>query len=430
MLVSAASCGSDGPSGETTAPISGDTTAPITEDEGYSLGKYLEEKDMNGLTYTIFFSGSDSAATMYQETETGSLIDDAVYNKILAVEEFYNCDIRPSEMSTATMNATPDGALLRQSILAGEHEFDIVMMHDIELANQSLDGLYINLNDYDIFDYSQPWWPKNTVESLTVNGQMYLISANLNYYGIGDTRAMFFNKELAEDYQLGNLYDIVRKGSWTFDVLNGMVKDTYRDVNNNEKKDADDFYGIVTPYYYAWLEGFGIEYFVEGKDGTLTYDFQLDKSMSIVEAIYDLFFLSNGGLPYVDGNSDDEDKIFMEEKAIFNYSEFRKAVKNFSFSEITYGILPLPKLDSDQDQYYGGCTDRPCAIPVTVPEDKREDVMRITEAMNIEGYHTVFPAYYETALKTRYADDTDAAQMIDIIHDNAVFAFSYLYGGG
>ncbi len=428
LTASFAGCGGQNPSGGDTS-ATGDTTAPSGDTSvEYSLGDYLEAKDLGGQEYRILSFYQQSNDAIYAETENGNIVNDAVYAKVLAVEEFLNCDIMMSELSNGE-NITGD-AEIRASILSQEYEFDLVQAHDITLANQSLEGMYVNLTDFDIFDFSRPWWPKNTVDSLTVNGKMFLMSNHVSYFGTAETRAMFFNKKLAADYQLGNLYDVVRSGNWTYDAMGEMIKDTYKDVNNNSKKDAEDFYGFTNKYYYAWLEAFGMEFFVEDKDGLLSYDFQLDKTTKIVEAVYDLCYLTNGALPYIDGNSDDESQMFADGHSIFHYAEFRDAVSIFSFADMTYGILPMPKLDENQEDYVGGMTNRPCAIPVTVPVEKLDNVALITEALNIEGYHTVFPAYFETALKVRYADAGDDADMIDLIHENAFFSFSYLYGGG
>jgi hypothetical protein len=87
----------------------------------------------------------------------------------------------------------------------------------------------------------------------------------------------------------------------------------------------------------------------------------------------------------------------------------------------------MPKLDETQDQYYGGSTDRPIVVPTTASDDL-DNIGIVIEALNAEGYKQVYPAYYEVAMKTRYADQTDDAKMIDIVHDNVIIAFTYLYG--
>ena len=53
----------------------------------------------------------------------------------------------------------------------------------------------------------------------------------------------------------------------------------------------------------------------------------------------------------------------------------------------------------------------------------------IIEAMSAEAYRTVYPNYYEYALKGRYANDEESVKMIDIMFENRVLSYSYIYSG-
>ena len=51
----------------------------------------------------------------------------------------------------------------------------------------------------------------------------------------------------------------------------------------------------------------------------------------------------------------------------------------------------------------------------------------ITEALCAESYKKVVPAYYETALKTKYTRDDESIAMIDMIVNSRVFDLGYVY---
>ena len=53
------------------------------------------------------------------------------------------------------------------------------------------------------------------------------------------------------------------------------------------------------------------------------------------------------------------------------------------------------------------------AVPITATNLERTGI--ITEALSAESYKRVIPAYYETALKTKYARDDESVQMLDMI---------------
>ena len=97
-----------------------------------------------------------------------------------------------------------------------------------------------------------------------------------------------------------------------------------------------------------------------------------------------------------------------------------------------YGILPLPKSDSEtQDEYYSYIQDQ-CllyAIPRTVEGAKRVESSQFLEAYASESYQTVKSAYYERALTSRYAKDPESVQMLEIMESSTFFDPANIYIG-
>ena len=50
----------------------------------------------------------------------------------------------------------------------------------------------------------------------------------------------------------------------------------------------------------------------------------------------------------------------------------------------------------------------------------------VIEAMAIDGYNSITPAYFESALKGKYARDNESADMLELIRDSLWFDFAYL----
>ena len=66
-------------------------------------------------------------------------------------------------------------------------------------------------------------------------------------------------------------------------------------------------------------------------------------------------------------------------------------------------------------------------MPKTVQDP--EFVGIITEALNAESMREVYPAYYEIALKKKYSYDDESVKVLDMVVDNRVFDFGYVYDG-
>jgi hypothetical protein len=58
---------------------------------------------------------------------------------------------------------------------------------------------------------------------------------------------------------------------------------------------------------------------------------------------------------------------------------------------------------------------------------KNLDNKAVIEAMAIEGYYNVAPAYFETALKVKYSSDDDSARMFDMIRAGVTYDFGRVY---
>lgn len=404
-------------------------TEPVTEavTEDPALRDSLPEVDLNGYQYRMAIFGTDIQRIMtYNDDEDGNVVNDAVYHKIRTVEERFNADIVLSDMSYLEDDQI---AALKKAVMAGEDSCEIAQGHDVNTANVSLEGLFMNIYDIPHLDFSKPWWPSETLESMTVAGQMYMMFNNISYSNLAQMRVMFFNKELMQNLDIEYPYQMVYDGNWTLDAMMQITSAAYSDLNGDGTRDEGDRYGYVNmPNYYGMLEPFCVEPYKKDSNGTLYYEVDLEKTTAVVEKFYDLIFGEGGYLVprKYDDYADRVYKIVTDGRSLFFYGSLDTAVMKFSTSNLVYGVLPMPKLDESQSEYYGGSFDRPLVIPTTA--QNLENLGIITEALNAEGFKQVYPAYYEIAMKTRYADQTDDAKMIDIVHDNVIISFTYLFG--
>ncbi|MBQ8401806.1 MAG: hypothetical protein IJX14_07755, partial [Clostridia bacterium] len=98
--------------------------------------------------------------------------------------------------------------------------------------------------------------------------------------------------------------------------------------------------------------------------------------------------------------------------------------------EANFGILPAPKYDESQSQYYS-CNNENffgMSIPVSVSDVNRTSI--ILEALQSESTDTVLAAYYDVTLKTKYTRDEESAAMVDIIFETTTYDCSTVYGLG
>lgn len=85
------------------------------------------------------------------------------------------------------------------------------------------------------------------------------------------------------------------------------------------------------------------------------------------------------------------------------------------------------KYDEAQESYLTSDMDNYSVLGVPITCKNIDMVSVITESMNVESYRTVFPAYYEKALKGKYARDEESIEMIDMVMAGRRFDFATLY---
>ena len=81
-------------------------------------------------------------------------------------------------------------------------------------------------------------------KDLTYNGKAFFAVGDFSLTSIGRTFSIYYDKVYAESYQLPDMYQLVRDGKWTIDKLSELTKDVYTDLNNDGKRDFEDFYRL------------------------------------------------------------------------------------------------------------------------------------------------------------------------------------------
>ena len=428
MLAQLASCGS-GTNEDATTPS--DTTntdiAANTETETETEAKpNLPEKDYGGQVLHIL-AETDFEKFVFASELTGEAVNDALYNARTAVEEQFNVsfviDIVVAQCDTKTTDNT---------IKSGEDAFLFAQNHDRTTATMSLNGWFYDFHELPYIDLTAEWWPHFTVDSLTINHQMYFTSCFINWNGLAQTRVIFANMDLLNNFKLANPFEMVYNKTWTLDNFTTMIKDVYVDVDGNGVCDKTDTYGFFFEYDpYCWLEGFGVEiYKKEGADSPIiTLDALGDRTATLVDKLHTLGY---SGLPgtFVTLGSNKENtnqcELFSKGNAVFGLAGIDAMLTYLTDSDIDYAMLPLPLFDENQSDYIGPCTDRLIYVPITVQDTEQAGIL--LEALEYQGYKLVMPTYQESTLKKRYANSEDTAKMLDIVFSNRVISLSYLYG--
>ncbi len=358
------------------------------------------------------------------EDITGDACNDAIYNRNLAVENRFDVKIHGQEDS-APYNTVVTAAN------SGLTEYDVVSLWDylayVPISNKAV----VNWKEVPNIDLSQPWYSESN-ENATINDRLYAIYSDLSTSSLTLTYSIFFNVEIMENYgySSSDLYSMVKDGTWTFDKFSSIVSSMYEDKNGNGTKDSEDFFGFG--YYInnpadVWQAAFDQPMLnIDGDE--ITPAIMCDKSISIMDALTDFHQNNDGYFRYTDGNAAEE-TYFSNDLLAMAPLRFNAAFTSLRDMESQYSMLPYPKWDEAQTNYYTSADDKfsVFVIPLSC-YDNIEKIGTIFEAMSAESYKTVYPEYYDTALKGKYSSEAETAEMVDIIVSGRNFDFSFQFG--
>ncbi len=416
----------DGADSGSVTPTSedGGEVAPETEITRANTPDSLpDDLKFDGMTINIFHFGNDDTLNYDCIGElSGDVVMDAIFNRNIAVEDRLGV-----KLNWIAGDAGWDGFPNEVSIAlqAGVSDYDMIVEESSRLWQQSIRGYYydlMTLSDY--IDLDQPWWYTEMMEQGSIdNSKRYFLNGDLFLTCMLGASAMYFNKQLYTNYfgDVGQLYDQVLDGTWTYDVFADYCANVYTDTNGDGKADDGDIYGFR---YEQWgipnhmSMSTGLTFSSRDADGYPVLELMTEESIKWGETLYRLLYSDNIS---VEGNKQD---TFIKQTSLFLPGQFSTAhqLRDVNFD---YGMLPYPKLSEELDYMSaaGTVNGNGGGVPVSAPAEKLDAVCAVMEALCAESYRKVVPAWYDTALKVKYSDGLEDAQMVDIIYDHISSSF-------
>lgn len=323
------------------------------------------------------------------------------------------------------------GRQITTMVQAGEDAIELVAMHVVQGAILAIDNTFCNWYDIPSINFDQPWWSKSTVRDLSYNGIAPIAIGDFVLSAIASTYCTFYNKTLAENHDLPDMYQIVRDGKWTIDYIIETTKDIYVDLNGNGQVDTDDFFGYgsdTRSNMNAYLWAFDNPVFTRDGD-KLIYSYKTTKVNDIVAKLVNTFTVYNGIVTDFGQSWNYGRDLFMENRAIFANGMLNHSLTALADMTDDIGFLPYPKWDEAQENYYTMVDGSHQCLAVPITASNLEMIGAVTEVLNAESWKDVVPAYYDVALKVKATRDSESVEMLDLIVNSRMFDFGYVYNG-
>ena len=418
------------------APVtSNDTSAAPVEETAEEtveerLSDDLPETDLDGWTMRILSHHDplSDESTFHAYELTGEVVNDAIYERDLAVKSRFNC-----EFSLTPGNGwATDINMLLNSVNAGSKDYDVSFLLPFASAGSVItnNALY-NMLYVDHINFEKPWWHTDMNNQYTIGGYLPFVSSDYLISSYQYANALIFNKDIATNYGMESIYDLVNEGTWTFDKFKELIEIPTQDVDGDGVFTDTDSYGFATNFgYHAITWGYAIgDVSVHLDSGTVELGWDNERFYSMAEWLYEILYNSNTTFE-IGWDKDctipwDTDRVFMQAVWLADMEKFRDC-------ETDYGILPYPKFDESQDKYYTYVDARAgsLGIPIDVDPETISKVGMILEAQSCASYYDTLPLYMDSIQNTRYTRDQDSIDMIGYIGEGRRWDIGYSFSGG
>ncbi|NLE13885.1 MAG: hypothetical protein GX628_09475 [Clostridiales bacterium] len=404
--------------GEETAVVTtaADTTSAIEVET--ELQPYVDKIDYNGASFFIQAAFSQTYnKLMFADEETGDVFYDELYSRTLMTEEYfnidmgYNCELQEVELIPA-VNA---------SIMAGDNKYQLVLSNNMR-GNTALvtQHMILDWNTISTVDFSHVYWNSSVTENLTVSGKNFFAKSS---YALPTYSLVAFNKGMAEEYNFGNLYDLVREGGWTLDSMTDMSKVITRDIDGDGDFDINDAYGICIMADHpvnSFRAGCEIPLTKVNDEGMLMPAVNNERMITMLEKIYDIIVTRKLAWTYPWKAVLTEDMyIPMDSGRVLFFFQQLTWMTNLRECETDYGLIPYPKFDEAQETYHIDDYGKLLTVPVTVPDPNM--VGNVCEMLGYFSYINVAPAYYESLFNQKVCRDEESIEMLQLCADGLLY---------
>jgi len=395
------------------------------------VSKLPQDKKFEGEPYQFNILGVDGGThqqfttiEIARDTLTGNVVGDAVYYRNEELKAKHNFEVKQT-LSTSVVTVA------QNLYLGGEHLYDVVDYYTVNLIKHAQEGYLLDLNTVPYIDFLHPAWDDVANAELTINGKTYLAHSDFNLQSKARTYFMMYNRELFhthEEYQGVYIEDMVDDNTWTVEKFYEIANNEFAaDLDGGGKGGLLDQWALCADGHnvmacFAYGAGYRLS---RNNDGVIELVGVDERTTDILnlctKATLDpmLTLTSSSGLPGITDRTGID--TFEEGRSLF-LSDLPSSFDIGLNLDFEYGILPYPKYDDQQENYYtrfnwnGGAI---CAIPYTAVDT--ETIGFCFEALVEASTDTSLDAYYEQKCKLHNSYDARCAEMLDILYANVVY---------
>ena len=431
-MLSIISCGGTDTNSPTATDTSTDIAAESTTDQYGSGYPYYGDNDFGGKTFTIYNVKKDlwdMICVIQPDELNGEIINDTIYNRNELVKQELNCEIEEVNEETEGNMA----ANLQTYILAGDAVYDAVYMPMYQVIGGLTEGYYTCLNDVSTIHLDEDWWDQILLDSTSIRNKNYFATSAAHLMGYDGLWCLFFNENMMDELGLEYPYQLVRDGEWTLDKFSEYCKaaanlngdDSFvKDANGKAVFGCTSFHNVVMKFIY----GLNVDFVSKDENDEPVFKCEDENFINACQKLAEYFGKSG---EFLNADSDTAldtyyQNFFENQRTLFLGAELKTAQLLRSMEQ-SFGIVPYPKLNEEQENYRSTAVHQCCVFTIPVTNTEPEKVGLLFDALSYESEAHVIEPYFEVLVEQKGLRNENSIEMLNLIKETRSFDIGVSY---
>ncbi len=371
----------------------------------------LPSADLGGISVII----ASSEAQRISPENASTPYDAAVIKRNALVEEKYNTSI-------VSINADADEILRRaqEAEKDGTQYADLICIPMNRIGEFLQKDLIIGMQSLPYADYDEVGFNASAISQSSAAYDIFAVTGDANI-SADYAYVVLFNKDMAEELGLGNVYSHVYGGDWTWELFATMTNTAVANGHGGFTAYASD--SALAGITMASTGGS----FVKTEFGAIPERNEPTETLAVAcDTIGGLLRSKSFSGTLLGGPHAGNIDAFRAGETLFCIAKIND-LSLLSGMQGSFGVLPMPKLHAEQESYYTHIDSSIPVFAVLRSCTSIENASLVLNALNAASGYYLREGYYNELL-TDHLCDTDSLSMLDRAYDGAVLDFVYLFG--
>jgi hypothetical protein len=263
--------------------------------------------------------------------------------------------------------------------------------------------------------------------------KLFFTACDINVMNLQAPWCVYLNEDMIKNLGMNLPYALVKSGKWNLDEFYGYVK-AGAQLNGAASFDWDPNGAAVFGYTSyeggtgALLVGSGEKFISKDENGMPYLSIETPRFFDVCDKIVEL--TGTKGI-YQNANNYDTgfhfEYIFRGGRTMMMVGEL-KASDVFREMDSTFGIVPIPKYDENQDKYYSSVARQMpvLVVPVSNPEPNRTGI--VLDAMAYLSTKNITPIFFDVTMSQKRLRNEESIEMLEIIKNSVLYDVGIAYG--